>query len=268
MEALARYDQIADFYDATTGDVVTDGATAGLLDLLGDISGKRFLDLGCGSGRIARALARRGAGVTGIDISTALLAKARAAEYANPLFISYLQGNVTSPSALDGEFFDGITCNHALADIDDLDGALATVERLLQVDGLFAFSILHPCFPGWDQDAPSSWPPGKGYYQEGWWLADNPGFRGKVGANHRMLSTYLNALTHHHLGIESVVEAPPPAEWTTRAPAKDPVPVFLAIRCRKAALVGALCPASSAAPESGVSQTSPPHVHPPRGKEL
>src|SRR5207245_1662924 len=44
--------------------------------LLGDVSGKRVLDFGCGSGEKALLLARRGARVAGIDISTSLLAVA------------------------------------------------------------------------------------------------------------------------------------------------------------------------------------------------
>ena len=93
--------------------------------------------------------------------------------------------------------------------------------------------ILHPCFPGWDADAPSSWAPGGGYYREGWWLARNPGFRGRVGANHRMLSTYLNLLVLHHLNIERVVEPAPGPEWDARMPNADPVPVYLVARCQK-----------------------------------
>jgi 2-polyprenyl-3-methyl-5-hydroxy-6-metoxy-1,4-benzoquinol methylase len=50
--------------------------------LLGEVHGRRVLDLGCGSGMNSTLLARRGAQVTGIDISAALLALAaeRAAE--------------------------------------------------------------------------------------------------------------------------------------------------------------------------------------------
>ena len=81
-----------------------------------------------------------------------------------------------------------------LTDIDDLGGLLANVARLLRSGGWFVFSLLHPCFPGWDSDAPSSWPPDQGYYQEGWWLASNTGYRGQVGSSHRMISTYLNSL--------------------------------------------------------------------------
>ena len=49
-----------------------------LLDLLGDIEGRRVLDAGCGEGYLARVLAARGARVTGIDLSARLIALARA----------------------------------------------------------------------------------------------------------------------------------------------------------------------------------------------
>src|SRR5215470_14554269 len=104
----ARYDEIADFYAARTGDAVTDPATAGLLDLLPhDIRGKRLLDLACGSGRISRVLARRNATVVGMDISVALLDKARASERCDQLGITYIQGDVTAAQVLTGEAFDG-----------------------------------------------------------------------------------------------------------------------------------------------------------------
>jgi ubiquinone/menaquinone biosynthesis C-methylase UbiE len=144
----ARYDLIGDFYLDVVGMEVGDSTAATLLDLLGDVRGMRVLDLACGHGRIARELARRGARVAGVDISDALLDRARAAEVEEPLGIRYLKGDVTSGAVLAGETFDGVTCNHGLADIDDLEGALATVARILRARGRFVFSILHPCFPG------------------------------------------------------------------------------------------------------------------------
>jgi SAM-dependent methyltransferase len=233
-QVVARYDEIADFYTVKTGDDVTDPATAGLLALLpDDLAGKRLLDLACGSGRISRVLARRKATVVGVDISVALLDKARASEHRDQLGVTYVQGDATEAQALAGEIFDGVVCNHGLADIDALDGVLATTERVLVDSGFFVFSLLHPCFPGWGAEAPSSWAPGAGYYQEGWWLAENPGFRGKVGSNHRMLSTYLNALVLHGLTLDAVVEPPPPAAWVSGKPDKDLAAAFLAMRCRK-----------------------------------
>lgn len=48
----------------------------GVLDAVGPVDGLRVLDLGCGKGRFARALQDHGASVTGIDLSTAMLADA------------------------------------------------------------------------------------------------------------------------------------------------------------------------------------------------
>lgn len=233
----ARYDVITDFYLGVVGTGASDPTAAALLGLLGHLRGKRVLDLACGHGRITRELARRGGQVTGADISANLLDIARAAEAAEPLSITYLQQDLTSDSALAGESFDVVSCSHGLADIDDLDGALRTVSRVLRPGGRLAFSILHPCFPGWDETAPSSWPRAGGYHAEGWWLARNPGIRGKVGSNHRMLSTYLNALAGQHLTVEQTTEPIPSLEVLVRQraaqPGAGPLPMFLVIACRK-----------------------------------
>jgi hypothetical protein len=55
MEQPVRYDhEIVDVYATMMGDAVADPATSALLDLLGDISGLRVLDLPCGEGRARR----------------------------------------------------------------------------------------------------------------------------------------------------------------------------------------------------------------------
>lgn len=228
---LARYDQIADFYDHRSGQSVSDPATAALLDLAGDVNGLRLLEAACGQGRVARELARRGAVLTGLDISAALLAKARAYETARPLGIRYLHADVTECGVLEGHAFDGVVCNYGLSDIDDLDGLLVNVTRWLRPGGWFVFSLLHPCFPGWGSDAPSSWPPGLGYFAEGWWLAANTGYRGRVGSNHRMLSSYLNSVTGHGLALDQVTEPAPGSQMSQRCPpGTAPVPFYLAAR--------------------------------------
>ena len=232
----ARYDSIAEFYEQFALDLYEDSPMASLLRLIGDVSDLRLLDLACGHGRLARELARRAGRVVGVDISAALLDIARAREKELPLHISYVQADATLPEALVGEVFDGVVCSFGLSDIDDLDGVMATVARVLRPGGFFAFSILHPCFPGWEaKQAQPSWPPEHGYYAEGWWRATTPvhGLRSKVGANHRMLSTYLNTIVRHKLAIEEVIEPPPSADWLAEAPHIGSVPVYLVARCRR-----------------------------------
>jgi SAM-dependent methyltransferase len=238
---VARYDQMADFYEEKSGRSISDPGTAALLDLAGDVGGRQLLEVACGQGRVARELARRGATLTGVDISAAMLAKARAYEAAEPLGIRYLHADVTAPDVLAGPEFDGVVCNYGLSDIDDLDGLLANVARWLRPGGWFVFSLLHPCFPGWDSDAPSSWPPDHGYFREGWWLAGNTGFRGRVGASHRMISTYVNSLTGHGLVLDRAAEPlPSPDMEQRRPPGAAPVPFYLVARAVAVNLTGSL----------------------------
>jgi SAM-dependent methyltransferase len=218
--ALARYDEFAEWYEQWIGDAPPlIAAHPGLLPPT--LSGERVLDIACGQGRMSRYLARRGAGVTGIDISAAMLARARAL---GPPGITYVHADVTRrPVWWDGRPFDGCTCELALMDIDELAGTLSTVTAVLRPGGWFVASIVHPCFPGNDQGR-SSWPPAEGYEREGWWTSPehNPGgARVRVGATHRKLSTVLNALLD--AGLEAERFAEPPA----------PVPTFLLWRCHR-----------------------------------
>jgi 2-polyprenyl-3-methyl-5-hydroxy-6-metoxy-1,4-benzoquinol methylase len=224
----SRYDEVAEAYEAVFGDRVDDPATAALLDLVGDVAGTRFLDVPCGSGRLARELARRGASVIGVDLSHALIERARLIETQQPLGIGYLQADAAAPDLLAGEVFDIVACNYGLSDVDDLDGFLATVTRVLRPAGLFVFSILHPCFPGVAETVSPAWPPG-GYYDERWWRAEGAAsdLRREVGSNHRMLSTYVNRLLSAGLVVEALAEPDPPWQLGTVA-----APMFLAGRCR------------------------------------
>jgi SAM-dependent methyltransferase len=191
------------------------------------------LDLACGHGRITRELARRGADVTGVDVSAALLARARAREDEQPLGIRYVHADVASVAdALDGDVFDAVTCNFGLSDIDDLDGCLRTVTRSLRPGGRFVFAILHPCFAG-GGDVSGSWPSTGRYADEGWWSADGERstLRRQVGANHRRLSTYMNALVRSGLAIDALSEPAPAEAWASARPDVARLPVFLVGRC-------------------------------------
>jgi SAM-dependent methyltransferase len=220
-QTQARYDEIAEWYEQW----ISDGppliaAQAGLLPA---VAGDRVLDIACGQGRMSRYLAGLGADVVGVDISAAMLGKARRA---GPETITYIHADVTRPPAWwDGRPFDGCTCELALMDIDDLAGTLSTVTAVLRPGGWFVASIVHPCFPG-NEKGRSSWPPGEGYESEGWWTSPDhypEGVRIRVGATHRKLSTVLNAL--HHAGLDAECFVEPPAQ----------VPTFLLWRCRRRA---------------------------------
>jgi SAM-dependent methyltransferase len=218
-QAVARYDEFAEWYEQWIGD--SPPLIAAQAGLMPAVTGERVLDIACGQGRMSRYLARLGAEVTGVDISSAMLGKARAQ---GPDDITYIRADVTGrPVWWDGRPFAGCTCELALMDIDDMEGTLSTVATVLRPGGWFVASIVHPCFPG-NERGRSSWPPEEGYEREGWWSSPdhNPdGARIRGGATHRKLSTVLNALLDAGLPAERFAE--PPAA----------VPAFLLWRCRR-----------------------------------
>ena len=119
------------------------------LKLLGNISNKRVLDLGCGEGYNTRIFADLGATVVGVDISNLLIAAARDEESQNPKGITY---HVASGSELDtwqDEFgpepFDMVLSTMVMMDLPDYATCVKQVAKLLKPGGIFQFSICHPC---------------------------------------------------------------------------------------------------------------------------
>jgi SAM-dependent methyltransferase len=224
---------VADFYETGWTDTYNDPVVVSLFELLGPVSGQKALDVACGHGRISRELARRGAHVVGVDLSAALVDKARTIEDEAPLGVEYVQADIGSWAPPPG-LFDAVTCCFGLSDIDDLDGLVDTVVQALRSGGRFVFCLLHPCFAG-DGDVSGSWPTDATYYDEGWWLPAGraSSLRRQVGANHRMLSTYLNRFVAHRLRFDAIVEPPPPGAWTAEELSAAKFPAFLAGRCIK-----------------------------------
>jgi 2-polyprenyl-3-methyl-5-hydroxy-6-metoxy-1,4-benzoquinol methylase len=244
----STYDDIAEWYDTWVGThtMREDPYFQAVEALMGDVAGRRVCDLACGQGRVARHLADLGAHVVGIDLSAKLLEIARRHEQATPRGIEYVRADAQN---LDGEAlgaFDGVVCFMALMDIPDLVATLRGVVSMLRPSGWFVFAILHPCFHTSQSDEIEA-PEGAlrtigRYFAEGYWRSDaRTGPPGKVGAYHRTLSTYVNALTDAGLTLERLSE-PPAAGASPKSPAfsggvKRPVwsevPAILVANCRK-----------------------------------
>jgi SAM-dependent methyltransferase len=86
--------------------------------------------------------------VTGVDLAPPLVDKAREIESTTPEGIRYIRGDVSNVHWWDRQQFDGVVCNMALTDIDDLGAVLRTIWFVLRPGGWFNISLLHPPFLG------------------------------------------------------------------------------------------------------------------------
>jgi len=232
------YDAIADWYDdyIERRPIYREILLPALLSLTGGVDGREVCDLACGQGFISRELARRGARVTGADISEKLLDLARAYEAREPLGIRYLLDDVQHGAALPDTSFDGAVCSMALMPIPDLAATFATVRRILRPGGWFVFAITHPCFQTpharWvrAEDGTISRQVGD-YFNERYWSAENSsGVRGQVGEYHRTLSTYLNTLIAAGLRLDRLEEPAATGPSAEREPENASVPSLLLVR--------------------------------------
>ena len=186
-------------------------ATEDELNLIPDLSGKSALELGCGSGHTLAYLwaSRNARELWGLDFSEEqisftkeLLAKQGVSAR---LFLSSMDENPGIPE----NYFDLIVSIYSLGWTPDLSHTLALVCSYLKPGGIFIFSWEHPAYRSLRYDAgiakyifePS-------YFDEGPVL--NPSWREvEIIINHRMLSTYLNAVIQSDLILEQIIESEP-----------------------------------------------------------
>lgn len=115
------------------------------LHVLGDMSGKRAIVLGCGGGQDVVALARLGAVAVGIDSAAKQIAYARryGASHEAPN-ASFVEGDILDLSRFDDESFDLALSIHALEFVEDAAQALAEAARVLKPGGVLAIATKHP----------------------------------------------------------------------------------------------------------------------------
>lgn len=116
---------------------------------LGDVCGRQILDLGCGHGMAAVVLGRRGARVTGLDLSTGYLSEARQRARANGVTVDWVAADAERLPFAD-ETFDGIWGNAILHHID-LERIGRELARVLRPGGVAVF-----CEP-WGENPLLAW---------------------------------------------------------------------------------------------------------------
>lgn len=110
------------------------------------LRGKRVLDVGCGGGILAEAMAQRGASVTGIDIASKPLAVARLHLLESGLTVEYRESTVEQFADSQEQLFDVITCMEMLEHVPDPDSVIQAIARLLKPGGSVFLSTINRNF--------------------------------------------------------------------------------------------------------------------------
>jgi len=256
---MRDWESLSDWYDKKQGDAgdlwhreLIDPV---LLRVVGECRGLRVLDVGCGNGYLARALARRGARVVAIDSSPKMVKNAISHDPDNSLRIRFIVSEAGRIPGVRKESVDVAFANMSLMDIEDADGAIAEVSRVLKKRGRFVASIPHPCF---DIESSSGWVMEKVPFEPAKVYRKVRGYRGvfpervpwRIGGTerkytvefHRPLNWYARAFSANGLAITALEEPEPSKAFLEKQAEREgdldsrgflEVPLHLVIEAKK-----------------------------------
>ena len=206
-------------------DEFTDGADPEYTDQILPLIAERLpadgvvLDVGCGEGQVARMACSLGCRAIGIDPAGAQVVEALR-RGGGP---AYLRGSAAAAPVRSGSADAAVACL-VFEHIDDLDGAIDEVARVLRPGGRFLFLLNHPLLQtpgsGWIDDQVLD--PPEQYWRVGPYLPEaetmeevTPGVF--IRFLHRPLGRYLNSLARAGLVLHEMVEPAPPPAFLARA---------------------------------------------------
>ncbi len=222
------------------------------LKFIGDIQGKKVLDVGCGEGYNTRIFVQQGARVTGVDMSEPMIRLAQEEENEHPLSIDYRVASWDDLSIFEENSFDVVISTMALMDGQGYENALKEIFRVLKPDGSLFFSVTYPCFlPPYytkltDEHGVTTHRVISNYFKEGPWE-----FTWKLAKNadesdvqpittlhyHRTVSSYINKVIVTGFILKELREPKPSDEACEKNSrlkvARDVAPSFLYVHAMK-----------------------------------
>lgn len=171
-----------------------------MVSLAGDVDGRRVLDAGCGSGPLTAALRDRGAIVTGVDLSAAMIDLAR--QRLGPDAVLHV-ADLAGPLPFEDDCFDDVVASLSLHYLGEWAGPLVELRRVLRPGGRLILSVPHPSaylvnYPDRDYFAAAQ-------YSETFTFA---GQEGTLTYWHRPLHAMTDAFTDAGFQLRQVSEPP------------------------------------------------------------
>ena len=116
---------------------------ANWIDNFSPVAEKKVLDVGCGGGILAEALAQRGAMVTGIDMGDAPLGVAKLHQLESGLSIDYHKSTAEDFAKDHENAFDVVTCLEMLEHVPDPSSVVSACAKMVKPGGHVFFSTIN-----------------------------------------------------------------------------------------------------------------------------
>jgi SAM-dependent methyltransferase len=182
------------------------------LRVLGDVEGKRVLEIGCGGGQWSRWLARMGARPVGLDVSMNQLRHAARARDRDTTRVRLVNADAERTPFADAAF-DLVMCDHGAMTFADPLRTVPEVARVLRPGGLFAFSHASPIhFACWDDELDGVTERlARDYFGMRRWAQETVDFMLPYGE-------WIRLFRANGLEVEDLIEPRPPANARTTYP--------------------------------------------------
>lgn len=210
------------------------------LEVIGDVKAKHILDLGCGEGGYSRALDDMGAVVTAVDCSEALLDYVNDRAMKEGADIKTMRRNANELTDIQDDVFDIVLCSMMLMDVEDLDGTLKEIHRVIKQNGRVFISILHPCFKPkeskWILEEDGIKVAVKDYFNPTEWTDMINGVNTPLIYRHRILSNYIKAFNRNDFILADMNEPIPTKEQlrnSSRIEWLCKIPMYLFMELKK-----------------------------------
>jgi SAM-dependent methyltransferase len=179
--------------------------------LLGDVAGRRVLEIGCGSAPCSRWLLRSGARPVALDVSAGMLVRAAALNMLTGLDVPLLQADAGALPLAGGSVDLACSAFGGLPFIADIEGALAEVARVLRPGGRFVASVNHPMrWPLPDSPDPDDLRVVGSYFDRTPYVETDDSGATVYVEHHRTVGDWVRAVVGAGLALTDLVEP----EWT------------------------------------------------------
>jgi ubiquinone/menaquinone biosynthesis C-methylase UbiE len=154
---MVNFDRVAGIYDATRGlpEDVSDRVADTIVAATNATPNTQFLELGVGTGRIARPLIERGYPYIGVDISSQMIEHLRE-KVGDPPNLTLIQGDITHLPLGDASQ-DVVLSIHVFHLVDRWREALEEARRVLRPGGYFVYGGNHAVEPHPGRDVRREW---------------------------------------------------------------------------------------------------------------